>query len=237
MEIRFFFQYSGQVVQLPVNPEDFEQSRDGNNKNETLVEAGEITIINKPKLGEFSIESFFPVNSAPPYVLTKGSFKGPQFYIDFFEKIRDSKEPCRLVISGLDVNTLVTIEDFKYKNTWGTEDVEYQLKCLEYKEIKVATVQLKQPTTETAKPVAVEKPANTTNKDNTQFSIGDTVIVNGLYRYDSYGSKPHGNFNNFTGKISHIVSNPKSGQLYPYHITTMSGGWRGWVKKDQMKHA
>ena len=60
------------------------------------------------------------------------------------------------------------------------------------------------------------------------------VTVNGNYYSSSYGAGPHGTFSGFRGKISRIVANDPQ-RPCPYHITTSSGGARGWVKKAQIQ--
>ena len=56
--------------------------------------------------------------------------------------------------------------------------------------------------------------------------VGASVIVNGAYCYDSYGSKPHGTANNLNTTVTRIVSaNP-----YPVHV-----GHYGWVKESQLQ--
>ena len=87
MAIRFFFEYNNQVVQLPVNPDKVYVKSSGSNKTEEIVKLGEVNLLRQKKLETLSIECFLPVNSSPPYVLTKGKFEKPDFYIDFFKAI------------------------------------------------------------------------------------------------------------------------------------------------------
>lgn len=224
MAIRFFFEYNNTVVQLPVNPEELTISLSGNNKTEEIVKLGEINILRDPKLHSCSIKCFLPVSSNAPYVLTAGKFESPQFYIDFFNKIIRDKKPCRFIVSGTFINMFVSIEDFEYNIKAGDEDTHYTLKLKEYRTFSAKVVTIQQATT-----TAV---TSATTRTKTGFAIGDTVIVNGKYWYDSYGASPFGTFNNFTGKISHIVSNKS--RPYRYHITTLDGRWRGWVAENQL---
>ena len=57
------------------------------------------------------------------------------------------------------------------------------------------------------------------------------MIVNGQLHRDSYGAGPGQWRNNFKGKINFI--NLKGS--HPYHVTTLSGGWQGWVLKDAVE--
>lgn len=232
MAIRFFFEFENRVVQLPVNPEKVTLKSPGNNKTEEIVKLGEINILRDKKLQDLSFECFLPINSNPPYVLTKGKFEKPNFYIDFFEKIRKSKKPCRFIISDTKINMLVSVENFDYGLVAGDEDTHYGITLKEYRPFSSKIVKIKLPAKK-SEPAKVAPPPPQP-RPKTDFSIGDTVVVNGKYWYTSYGNSPFGTFNNFTGKISHKVADKN--RKYRYHITTPSGGWRGWVAESQMKH-
>lgn len=231
MAIRFFIKFNGQVVQLPVNPEEIKIVSSGNNKTEEIVKLGEINILRSKKLRECSIECFLPATSDGPHVLTKGKFEDPQFYIDFFNEIRDSLKPCRFIISDTDINMLASIEEFSPGLKAGDDDTHYTLTFKEYKAYGPKIVTIKAPETAQA-PAIVEKPA--AQRPKSGFAIGDSVTVSGKYWYSSYGDGPFGTFNNFSGKISHIVAD--KGRKYRYHITTPTGGYRGWVAESQLKH-
>lgn len=232
MAIRFFFEYNNQVVQLPVNPEEIMINSSGNNKTEEIIKLGEINLLRQKKLEALVIESFLPNDADAPYVLTKGKFEKPQYYIDFFENIRKEKKPFRFIISDTKINMLAAIEDLEYGLKAGDDDIHYSLNIKEYQPFSSKVVKITLPATK-AEPAKVTPPP-ATERPKTGFAIGDTVIVDGKYWYTSYGDNPHGTFKNFTGKISHIVADKN--RKYRYHITTPSGGYRGWVAKNQMKH-
>lgn len=231
MAIRFFFEYNKKVIQLPVNPETITVKVAGSNKTEEIVKLGEINLLKERRLISLDIKSFFPAESSGPYVLTKGKFKGPAYYRSFFEKVMKDKKPVRFVISDMKVNFLASVESFDWGYKAGDDDMQYTLKLKEYKEYSAKVVTIKTPK-QSSTPKATSK---TKARPKTDFAIGDTVIVNGKYWYTSYGEGPNGTFSNFTGKISHKVADKS--RKYRYHITTMSGGWRGWVAESQMKHA
>ena len=238
MEIRFFFEFNNQVVQLPVNPKELVINSPGNNKTEEIVKLGEINIITQKALKEITIECFLPANSNFPHVLTKGRFKSPQFYIDFFEKIRKQKKPFRFIISDTKINLLMAIENFEYGYRAGDDDIHYNLSLKEYIPYASKKVEIKLPTArvegiKSPQPAKMVAPPPQ-ERPKTGFAIGDTVIANGNYWYSSYGANPHGTFNAFTGKISHIVADTT--RRYRYHITTPSGGYRGWVAENQIRH-
>ena len=231
MAIRFFFEFENQVVQLPVNPEEITLSSSGSNKTEEIVKLGEINLLREKKLEVCTIEGFLPINANAPYIVTRGQFQRPQFYLDFFEKIRASKTPCRFIISDTDVNMLASIEDLEYGLKAGDPDTHYVMSLKEFRPFSAKTVVIKVPAIPTDPP-KIEKPV--TERPKTGFAIGDIVIANGKYWYSSYGDPPFGTFSNFTGKINHIVADAT--RKYRYAIYTLEGGALGWVAEDQIKH-
>lgn len=233
MAIRFFFEFDNQVVQLPINPEEIQVKSSGNNKTEEIVKLGEINVLRQKKLQALAFECFLPKDSSPPYVLTKGKFKDGDFYIEFFEKIRASNKPARFIISDTKINMLASIEDLDYGYKAGDADLHYSISIKEFRPYGAKVVKIKSPENK-SDPAKVTPPPKATPRPKTGFSIGDTVIADGKYWYTSYGDNPHGTFNNFTGKISHIVA--AKNRKYRYHITTTSGGYRGWVAESQIRH-
>lgn len=231
MAIRFFFEYNNRYVQLPVNPSEILVKSKGNNKTETVIKVGEVNLLRQKGLDVCVIECFLPTNQNAPYIVTTGRFERPEFYIDFFEQIREGKQPCRFIISDTKINMLASIEGLEFGYKAGDDDVHYTLELKEYKPFSSAKVKITPPKV-VAAPVTVTPPAKP--RVVTGFAIGDSVVANGKYWYSSYGDNPFGTFNNFTGKISHIVAD--KGRKYRYHITTPSGGYRGWVAESQIKH-
>ena len=56
-DIGIFIEFRGIVYQIPVNPEKFTVSIDGNNATEEIINLGEIVIPKKQKLASISWES------------------------------------------------------------------------------------------------------------------------------------------------------------------------------------
>lgn len=133
--ISLFAKYKDRLVQLPVNPEDITIGGSVNNSTSDTVGQGEINDLGFPQLKELSISSFFPKRyNGELYINTGGNFEGPDFYIKFFEDIKATREPFRLIITDIDINMLVSIENFEYTYQYGTDDVDYTLELKEYKE-------------------------------------------------------------------------------------------------------
>lgn len=133
--ISLFAKYKEQIVQLPVNPEDLTITSNANNKTSDTIGQGEINDLGFSKLKELTISSFFPKTySNELYINTGGDFKDPDFYIKFFEDIKNAREPFRLIVTDININLLVSIERFEYTYQYGTDDVDYSLEVKEYRE-------------------------------------------------------------------------------------------------------
>ena len=238
MDIGFFIDYDGQVVQLPVNPAKVEVKFSGNNSTTEIIQLGEINLLKDRKLAEISFSSFFPQEDWFPAIRTRGQFKRPAFYKSFFEKIQEDKKPCRLIITGLNITMKTSVQNFSYYHQGGDhEDAYYSLDFKEYRDYHITQIpvdpSLKRPTAPAKSPTpqpATPAPQPATPATPAQITKGCDVILNGRVHYDSYGSKPGKTFSNYKGKVNFI--NMKGS--HPYHVTTPSGGWLGWVTKESV---
>lgn len=235
MDIGFFINYDNQVVQLPINPEKVTVTSSGNNSTAEIIKLGEINLIKDRKLKQISFNSFFPQNEWFPGIRTLGEFKQPEFYKDFFEGIMADKKPCRLVVTGINITLKCSIEKFEYYHQAGDhEDAYYSIELKEYKDYSITEIGVDSSLLRTVGTAS----EGTTNKASTsvkpvspaKITVGCNVILNGTVHYNSYGAKPGKTFKNYKGKVNLI--NTKGS--HPYHITTPSGGWLGWVTAESV---
>lgn len=237
-----FFTRDETVLRLPVNPEKLPVEKDGENEDYNVLGIGPITVPRTPKGREVKISSFFPGRPAP-YVLTTGGFRAPEFYIEFFSKAMDDGEPIlytpvRYYENGEpfmagDTGFLVLVSDFSYEERGAeTGDFYYDLTLTEYRDYSPQTLQIETPETPEEPPEAKVEPTRPIPPK--EIYIGATVMVNGNYYYSSYGDEPHGTANDRRCKVSHMVTSDPQ-RAYPIHITTESGGWLGWAKKEAMQ--
>jgi hypothetical protein len=231
MDIGIFIEYDGRVVQIPVNPPSFKVNTSGNNKVTEIITLGEIVVPKKKKLSSISWDCFFPHKSWHPAIRTKGSFKSADFYLRFLDRIRDDCKPCHLTVTGIGFDEDVVIDSFDYHHQAGDhEDTYYSIKLTRYQPYGVSV--LSKTNSKPNKPTTmgtVSPQASVTPKAK-EITIGCEVILNGRVHYDSYGSKPGKTFSNYRGRVNLIN---KKGS-HPYHVTTPSGDWLGWVTKESV---
>lgn len=235
-----FFTKGGTVIRLPVNPEELPESRENANSEYNVLGVGPIMVPRIPKLKTVSISSLLPGKPVGGWVLTKGGFEEPEFYIDFFESALQDGEPILYTpvryyedgtpyMSG-ETGFEVLVTSFEYKEKAGeTGDFYIDLELTEYRDYSPQTVDVQ---LGSGRPTATS--TKTRSKPAAQLCVGSTVIANGKYYYTSYGDEPHGNGNGRRCKVSRIITNDSS-RPYPVHITTESGGWLGWIKASNLE--
>lgn len=231
MAIGIYVEYKGQVTQIPVNPEELKMKHSADNESANSIALGEITQMAFPKLASVSFESFFPMDTRRSYVIGKSAM-APSAYVDLFKKIMDGKEPCRLIISDVGVNMLATVETFEHTRKAGIhDDVYYQVEFKEYKMMKARFVKIEKKVTEDKTEEASQSQKEQEPSTNKEVTIGCKVIVNGQLHRDSYGEGPGQTEVNATRLVNYINMEGS----HPYHVTTLDGGWRGWVTADSVQ--
>jgi len=211
---------------LPINPKEFTIDAATDDKTVSVVKLGQINLIGDEKLKSIEIASTLPVKTGEVhYLSTKSVYKNGQTYLDKLNKLYKAKKPVRLVISGTKVTFKGIISEFKYGMADGfAEEYAYTLKIGEYKAHKAKKVKAK-------KNKKVAKKGKSRSKPPKKISRGSKVTVIGQLHGNSAGSGPGVTERNATRKISLVAPGAK----YPYHVTTLSGGARGWVSKSAVK--
>lgn len=167
---------------FPVLPEKMEINEDGDNKTYEVINLGEVSKVNSPKLTEISFQSYFPLNNGP-YVSSEQLFE-PSFYIDKIKEWREKKQKLRLIFVGgqLEINDLFSIESFKYEEHGGeVGDIYYSINIKRYKNYgakKVVFINNKRKNSAKNKVKQVKKSTRSTNKKKvTTYTVvsGDTL--------------------------------------------------------------
>lgn len=232
----FFFD----KVQLPVAPEKLELKIKNQNTTINLINDQEVNILKRPGLTEITFEALIP-QMKYPFASYPNGFRGAAYFLDAFEKLKTSRKPFQFIVSRatpngkllFDTNIKVSLEDYTITEDANEGfDVKVSFTLKQYVDYATKTVKITIKDNR-QKPVVKPKPKPraSSNSSNKKPTIGCTVIVNGQLHRDSYGAGPGQWRKNFKGKINFM--NTKGS--HPYHITTMSGGWQGWVLASAVK--
>lgn len=230
MDIGFFFNFEDLVVQLPINPPKISVKYPGNNKTAEVIKLGEINRLRNRKLATLDLSSWFPYEPWFPGIRTTGEFRGPDFYKEFFTSLMDSGKPCRLIVTGVNINMLVSVEDFSYFHQAGDhEDAHYSIALKEFKEFSSPSYDLNVSPSKTKEQAKTIKPEAI--RKQTEVTIGTNVLLTGKVHLDSYGSKPGKSFTNYECRVNLI--NKKGTHIY--HVTTLNNAPLGWVLAQAVK--
>ena len=121
-------------IQLPVNPESIKIQQNGNNQSVTIVDLGEVTLMQEPKAAVISFSSFFPLSYFPGCNVQKPLL--PHYYINTIINWQKEKLPVRLYITKCDIVWYVTIESFSYSQRGGdVGSYDYSVSMKQYKNV------------------------------------------------------------------------------------------------------
>lgn len=141
---------------LPYMPESFTCNINGRNEEIDILHgvgsdeglAGTMNFVKRPGLKTWSIECFFSHPDRPLYATVSRSHHWtPEFWVEFFESAMYQQKVLEMTVSGLDIVTYVTIENFKHTKEAGEEiDTYYTIEIKEYQfqEIKQETINIVQ---------------------------------------------------------------------------------------------
>lgn len=215
-----------QTVALPVNPKEVSLDYTRDDSTVKVIKLGEISIIGDEKLVAVELQFILPVETDGVHYLSADNvWDTAAQYLERLNLLYTTRKNIRLVISDTDINFKGIISEFKYGMSDGYAD-EYQvtLKISQYKAHKAIKVK-------TTKKKTTAKKGKQRSAPPKKIGRGSKVVVNGVLHRNSAGSGPGATERNATRKISLIAKGAK----YPYHVTTLSGGARGWVKASAVK--
>lgn len=223
-------------VLLPIPPSSIELTV--NNKNETyeLVDGTEINVIKKAGLSDIVLNDVLLPNVSYPFATYDNGFRDASYYLEQFEKMKTNAQPFQLIVVRTlpngkvlyNTNLKVSMEDYSSKDDAENGfDVVVSINLKQYrdygtKSIKIDTSIINNKPKVVAKPQPAPRPPS----NNKKVTPGCNVIVNAQLHRDSYGSGPGQWRRNYQGKVNFVKTD---GRKCPYHVTTPSGGWLGWV--------
>lgn len=141
-KIYLSFNNMAEWIELPVNPERLSIETQSNHKSYSLMNVGEVSVLDYPMGSRIWLESFFPKQSSyfcEGVVITYAPSECVRKIISW----RDSLRPMRLTVSGgaRDLSLPCSIEQFDYWENWGEEgDIYFRLLLKEYKWYKLTPV-------------------------------------------------------------------------------------------------
>ena len=225
----------------PVAPSALQVKIDNKNKTLTLINEGEINILKKAGLTDISCDLLLP-NVKYPFATYKSGFQNAKVFLDEIERLKLSKKPFQFIVTRtlpngkmlFNTNIKVALESYEIKEDVDQGfDVMVSIKMKQFRNygtktcnIKFAKTKPKAPPKPKVVPPKLPRPASPK-----AIGIGSDVIVNGRLHRDSYGSAPGQTRTNYRGKVNFI--NMKGS--HPYHVTTPSGGWLGWVTASSVR--
>lgn len=134
---------SGKEVPIPVLPAKLKVTSPGGNETASVLELGDVLILQKKGLRTIAWDSFFPANP-DPYVT--GAFTRPMAIVETLQRARDTQTPIRLFLGGspLDINVRMGIDSFDYEERGGeVGDIYYSIKLTEWKDYSPRKVVIK----------------------------------------------------------------------------------------------
>lgn len=209
-----------EVIKLPINPAIVEFTEKQLNQAITLLNMGEVNLMGDRGLKYTKFSSFFPSKKSPHFRYAK---KSPKRYISMLQEWKTSKKIVRVIITDMNINLAMLIDELSYSMKEGDEDIYYTLSFSEYRTLNVPSVNI---TTKVRTNGLSERP-------NTAPSGGSHTVVSGDTLW-AIAKKTYGNGAQYTkiysvnsGTIeaaakSHGKSSSNNGHwIYPGTVLTI----------------
>lgn len=229
--------YLGKLL-CPVAPDKISFKIKNKNKTTTLINEGEINVLKDAGLTDISFTLLLP-NQKYPFAVYKDGYQNAAYFLGELEKLKTENKPFQFIIirsrpngkQMYNTNLTVSLEDYEFADDAKDGfDVKVKIKLKQFREYGTKIVQVRITESASTAVVSAARPSSTANSEK-PVGIGSEVIVTGQLHDSSYGDAPGKSLTNYRGKINFIN---KKGS-HPYHVTTPSGGWLGWVTKDSVK--
>lgn len=226
--------YVGKCL-LPVAPQKIEVRTENGSRTVSLIDGSEISILGRAKLKSIELSFIIP-QVKYPFAVYSGGFKGAEYFLDYFNSLNASGKPFQFIVSRsmpygkplYSENIKVFLDRLTVSEAAAEGfDIGVRLRLKEYAEGGIKTLNINIDSGTRCTVSSDRCPSSTRDKP---IAIGSTVIVNGRLHGSSYGDAPGQMRNNYRAKVNFI--NLKGS--HPYHVTTLSGGWLGWVKGKEL---
>lgn len=225
----FMTNFKNQTYEFPMTPETFEFKRESGNEKITITSLGEINrLAKKANLGTVDMTFTIPIDlTARRRYYTGKNIKwrsktGGKNYMSLLNAMFTKHEVVRVVLTNTLFNHQVTFDDFSYDMSNSGDEYVVHIKMTEWRDY-APKIMKKGPI---PKKVIKIKP-----RPSKKLGIGSEVICNGTLHYSPQGDRPGITEVNARRRIN--FTSP--GNPYPYHVTNLQGGFRGWVKKSAVR--
>ena len=173
-----------EVIELPVNPPSVEFTEKQLNQAITLLNIGEANLKGERGLKYTKLSSFFPSEKSPFY---KNAKKKPDKYAALLQEWKTTKAVVRVIISDMQINLAMLIDEFDYSMKEGDGDIYYTLSLSEYRTLNVPSVQI---TTKVRSNGLLSRPSSAASGGTHTVVSGDTLWGIAKQHYGSGSSYP-----------------------------------------------
>lgn len=156
-----------EYLKLVVNPASIEFTDVQNNQQINLLDVGTALLLGNRGLISTTLESFFP-SSDSPFYKRHGGTRTPQECKTLIKKWKDKGMIVRLIISDMDINLAMAINNFTTTHREGDNDIYFSLELIEYKTLNVPTVKV----STKVKSSITKRPATSSKKASSSGSSG-----------------------------------------------------------------
>lgn len=126
-----------EVIKLPINPKTVEITSKQLNQTITLLEMGEVNLPGDCGLKRTKFSSFFPSENSP---FSSRAEDTPKGYITMLDEWKTSKKVVRVIVTDMDINLAMLMDELNYSGNEGDEDIYYTMSFSEYVTLNVPTV-------------------------------------------------------------------------------------------------
>lgn len=173
-------------VQFPIAPAKLDTRINNKNQTITLINEGEVNLLKKAGLTDFSFEVLLP-NAKYPFAVYPKRFKPATYYLEKLEKLKLKKKPFQFIITRskpngdllFDTNIKVSLEGYEIKeDAENGFDVNVSIELKQYRDYGTKKIKLKKPKKKGKKKIAVaskKRPSTKTAPKTHTVVKGDTL--------------------------------------------------------------
>lgn len=212
---------------LPIAPPKLTVKINNANETVTLINEGEINILKRAGLTDIEFECRIPQEKYP-FSVYKSGFQGADYFLDYFESLKTSKEPFQFIVcrerpdgkSLFDTNIKVSMEDYQVtEDAKNGFDILVKIKLKQWRDYGTKTVNI---SFNMEKPKASIEPQRETTNSPAPAAAQTYTVVSGdclwniAKKYYGNGSKYMVIYNANKGVIG---GNPNL--IYPGQVLTI----------------